>query len=159
MPEKTRDIYGRRPISQSRGKTQQRIMDLQHAAGEVPGIENELAAPPDGSIASAFKRFLVEWVETRPLTSRRTYERTLMMLVKDLESTDLSVNEPVLKLTADRLEKHLEWRISQGLDDAQELLRTGVHLARIGEWCDEHENTSFGDLRDRFRAAAANLTA
>lgn len=133
-------------------------MDLQHATGSIPGIEYALANPPEGSIAAALTQFLLTWVEPLPLTSRRTYERTLMMLVKDLQMTGPDVSESTQKLSAQRLESHLDWRISVGLDDTAELLRTGVHLARLASWLDANVGSEFGDLRDQFRAYAASLT-
>lgn len=134
----SRDIYGRKPTSESRGKTQQRIMDLQHAPGQLPEMAELLQDLAAGSIGQAIDRFVREWVTEQAVTSRRSYERTMMLLVRDFQEPQ-SDREPELGLPAERLDldrlvQHLRWRISKGLVDEAELRRATVHLARFSAW-------------------------
>lgn len=161
----SRDIYGRRPTSQSRGKTHERIMALQHAPGTLPGADELLAGPDGGaattgSIAAAIRAFHAGWVETQTVTVRRGYERMLVLLARDVAGdADGALQQPVATLTRARVEQHLAWRVGNGLVDRQELLRCGVHLHRLTEWLDANAGTAIGVTRDEMRDAAARATA
>ena len=156
-PTRARDIYGRKPISGSRGKTQDHIMQLQRAAGSLPGSGELLADAPAGSIGEGMLAFLVDWVEPQPVTSRRAYERALVLLLKDLVANGPAIGAPASELTLPRLAAHLAWRVDNGLDHPGELLRTAVHLTRLGDWLDEHRDAAVGATRDDLRAVADSL--
>lgn len=129
-----RDIYGRRPTSTSRGRTIERIMDLQHERGVLPGAEGVLADAPPGSIAAAIVGFHRGWVEHRQVTTRRAYERSLALFARDLAEQGPAPARPLHELAADRLAAHLDWRLRHGLVDSGELQRSALHLARFCEW-------------------------
>ncbi|MEO6867067.1 MAG: hypothetical protein ABI200_03520 [Gaiellales bacterium] len=150
----SRDIYGRRPTSKSRGKTVQQIMDLQHADGVIPGAEQVLADRPDGSIAAAMHAFHVSWVEPRPVTTRRGYERSLAFFARDLAERGPQPSATMSSLDQDRLVAHLQWRLDKNLHDAGELQRSMLHLARLLEWSGEQFGLELTVDRDALRAAA-----
>jgi hypothetical protein len=154
---KERDIYCRRPISTSRGRTHERIMALQHAPEALPGAEELLPAEaPDGSIAAAVRSFHRDWVAQRPVTGRRAYERLLVLLVKDLAANGPSLAEPLPALDQARLFAHLQWRLDNGMGHASELPRAAVGLARMIEHACGEEQTA---LRDQLRERVAMLLA
>lgn len=132
----SRDIYGRRPTSTSRGKTIDRIMDHQHAPGTIPGAEQVLAQRPAGSIAAVIVDFHRGWVESRPVTTRRAYERSLAFLARDLAEHGPDPSSPTALLARERLVEHLDWRLARSLSDPGELQRCCLHLARLCEWID-----------------------
>lgn len=152
-----RDIYGRRPTSQSRGKTHDRIMQLQHAPGTLPGGDEVLADAPAGSIGEALLTFHRQWVEHQSVTSRRAYERSIVLLARDLAERGPKPGEPSTLVDAKRLAAHLDWRVANGLDHAGELQRAGAHLARLGEWMDAEHGTTLGPLRETLRAHVYEL--
>lgn len=132
-----RDIYGRRPTSESRGRTHERIMALQHEAGRLPGAEDALAERPGGSIAAAICEFHVTWVEPKIVTVRRAYERSLALFARDLAENGPPPGTPTAELTPERLVAHLDWRIGVGLQDPGEIQRSALHLARFAAWLTE----------------------
>lgn len=148
-----RDIHGRRPTSESRGRTHERILAQQHEAGRLPGAEDVLAERPDGSIAAAICEFHVSWVESKLVTVRRGYERSLALFARDLAEHGPAPAAPVTELTPERLVAHLDWRISVNLRDPGELQRSALHLARFAAWLGEH-GTPLDAPRDTLRAAA-----
>lgn len=133
----SKDIYGRRATSQSRGKTIQRILDHQHAPGMIPGTEAVLAERPTGSIGAAVLAFHAAWVESKQVTTRRAYERSLAFFVRDLAANGPTPQEPVDRLSRDRVVEHLDWRLENGLHDPGELQRAALHLTRLLEWLQE----------------------
>jgi hypothetical protein len=159
MEKRERDIYGRKPTSNSRGRTDERIMALQHAKGTLPGAEGLLDGCGDGSIGAAITRFHVEFVEPKPVTSRRAYERSLVFLLRDLAEVGPNPTASIAELSEERLAAHLDWRVAHGLTHAAELSRAGVHLGHIGEWLDANCNGSTGTTRDRMREAASQFVA
>jgi hypothetical protein len=159
-PQRNKDIYGRRPTSTSRGKTHERVMALQHAAGTIPGTEGVLEERPAGSIAEGIMGFHATWVETKPVTTRRAYERSLAFFARDLAESGPVPAMPVAQLDRDRLVAHLDWRVAAGLTDVGELQRAGLHLARLAEWLDEMYGTSLDAPREWMRdQAAARIAA
>ena len=152
---RTKDLYGRRPTSTSRGKTHGRIMALQHALGTIPGAEDALATAPEGSIAAGIRAFHTTWVEPKPVTTRRAYERTLAFFARDLQATGPEPAQPATQLRRERLAAHLDWRIHAGLTDVGELQRAGLHLARLAEWFDETFDLNLGATREWMREQAA----
>lgn len=152
-----RDIYGRKPVSRSRGKTHERIMALQHAPGTLPGADELLADCPAGSIGAVIESFLVGWVQQQPVTVRRGYERALVLLLKDFASNGPQPAEPAPVLAGERLLAHLQWRVDNGLDDRTEVVRGSVHLARLADWFDAEAGTALGAFRERLRTRAEEL--
>lgn len=155
----SKDIYDRRPTSTSRGRTIQRIMDLQHAQGVIPGTEQVLAERPAGSIAEAVLAFHAAWVETKPVTTRRAYERSLAFFARDLAEVGPSPQAPLGELSRDRLVQHLDWRLSKGLHDPGELQRAALHLTRFCEWSASELEVDLGADRAWMRAEAASRIA
>lgn len=151
MQGRSRDIYGRRATSTSRGRTQQRIMDLQHDPATIPGAEEHLAAPAPGSIASSLAAFHRTWVVEQPVAPRRAYERTLALLLRDLAEAGPAPQDPVTDLDGRRLAAHATWRLQVGLTGEGELRRLPVHLARIGEHLAADGAPDMGDVRARTR--------
>ena len=154
-----RDIYDRKATSTSRGKTIQRIMDRQHAAGMIPGTEQVLAERPTGSIAEAVLAFHADWVEPRQVTTRRAYERSLAFFVRDLAEHGPAPTEALSALSRERLVEHLDWRLSKGLHDPGELQRSALHLTRLCEWIGEHSDVDLDADRAWMRAQAAERIA
>lgn len=154
-----RDIYERRTTSESRGRTIQRIMDLQHAPGMIPGTEQVLDERPDGSIAAALLAFHAAWVEPKQVTTRRSYERTIALFARDLAANGPAPSAPLTELDRSRLVAHLDWRIASGLTDAGELQRAALHLTRVCEWVDEHLGVDLQADRVWMRAQAADRIA
>lgn len=150
-----RDIYGRRPTSTSRGRTIQRIMDHQHAAGTIPGAEEALAQRPPGSIAAALMAFHAAWIEPKQVTTRRAYERSLAFFARDLAEHGPPPRGAVSLLDRDRLVQHLEWRMASGLADPGELQRAALHLTRFCEWSAEELGVDLGADRAWMREQAA----
>lgn len=168
--ERSKDIYDRRPTSTSRGKTHERIMALQHAPGMIPGAEQVLADPAPGSIAAAICGFHTNWVEPKPVTTRRAYERSLAFFARDLDANGPALSEPATVLEPARLEQHLDWRLTSGLADPGEIQRSALHLARLAEWIDaagagvdpatsDAASPAFVEIRATMRAAAASRIA
>jgi hypothetical protein len=158
MHAESRDLYSRKPVSNSRGRTDDRILAMQHAPDQLPGAEELLGdSPPEGSIAAAVRRFHADWVVSRPITSRRAYERALVLLVNDLAENGPSLDVPIDVLTPDRLVSHLQWRAARGMVHPGDVPRAAVNLARFLE----HANDAIdGDaLRDRLRDVAAQLVS
>lgn len=155
--QSTRDLYQRRPTSTSRGRTHERIMALQHAPHTLPGAEEALAIRPPGSIAAAICDFHAAWATPRRVTTRRSYERSLALLSRDLHANGPDPAQPLQSLAGERLGTHIEWRVAVGLTDPGELQRAALHLARLCEWLDAERDGSFGAIRPvlRERAAAA----
>ena len=154
-----RDIYDRRATSQSRGKTIQRIMDRQHAAGMIPGTEQVLEERPVGSIAEAVLAFHANWVEDKQVTTRRAYERSLAFFVRDLADQGPAPASPLAELSRDRLVAHLDWRLARGLDDPGELQRSALHLTRLCEWVAEHRGVHVADRAWMRERAAERIAA
>ncbi len=154
-----RDIYDRRPTSNSRGKTISRILAHQHAAGTIPGTEEMLDERPDGSIAAVVVAFHAEWVESKPVTTRRAYERSIALFVRDLAINGPALRDPIARLDRDRIVDHLDWRVANGLHDPGELQRASLHLARLCEWANEHANASIDIDRPWLRAQASERIA
>jgi hypothetical protein len=155
-----KDIYDRRATSTSRGKTIQRIMDLQHGAGTIPGTEAVLGGVlPDGSIGAAITAFHAGWVEGKPVTTKRAYERSLALLARDLDANGPAPSDPVGALDRERIVAHLDWRISNGLHDAGELQRAALHLTRLCEWANEHLGAGIHADRAWMREQAATRIA
>lgn len=150
-----KDIYDRRPTSESRGRTIQRIMDLQHAQGVIPGTEEVLAERPPRSIAEAIVAFHAAWVEPKPVTTRRAYERSLAFFARDLAATGPAPQAPLAELGRERLVQHLDWRLSNGLHDPGELQRAALHLTRLCEWASTELGVDLGADRAWMRAQAA----
>jgi hypothetical protein len=150
-----KDIYDRKATSVSRGKTIQRIMDRQHAAGMIPGTEQVLAERPAGSIADAVLGFHADWVEPKQVTTRRAYERSLAFFVRDLAANGPAPTEHLAALSRNRLVEHLDWRLSSGLHDPGELQRSALHLTRLCEWIGEHRGIDLDADRAWMRAQAA----
>jgi hypothetical protein len=123
---------------------------------QVDVVEGEDGAPaPEGTVAAAITSFHREWVEGQPVTVRRGYERALVLLARDLAGdAQPPLEAPLATLDGNRLRAHLQWRVAQGLDDRQELLRCGVHLHRLADWLDANAGTAIGVTRDELRAAA-----
>ena len=161
-PVRARDIYGRKAVSQSRGRTHERIMALQHAEGSLPGADELLAEAPAGSIGAGIRGFHAQWVTPlKSVTSRRAYERSLVLLAKDLAERDVSgqLTDPVGSLRRESLTEHLTWRIVHGMIDAAELQRCAAHLTRLAAWLDEHAGGEVGLERGDLRAVVAALPA
>lgn len=80
--------------------------------------------------------FHAEHVQPKPVTTRRAYERSLTLFMRDLVAQGPLPRTLVVdsKLDRERFASHLDWRVAQGLDDAGELQRAALHLARFGEW-------------------------
>lgn len=157
-----KDIYDRKATSASRGKTIQRIMDRQHAPGMIPGTEQVLEERPAGSIAEAVLGFHADWVESKQVTTRRAYERSLAFFVRDLAANGPAPAQPLAELSRDRLVEHLDWRLASGLHDPGELQRAALHLTRLCEWITEHTDSDDVNLNaDRawMRAQAADRIA
>jgi len=154
-----RDIYGRRPVSRSRGKTQQRIMDLQHDPAQLPGGDELLRDAVPGTLAASIRGLHQGWVVDQVVTSRRAYERSLVLLARDFAENGPGLDAPPATLSAERLEAHLHWRVAMGLTHPAELQRAGVHLGRFAEWLDGSAGTALGQYKDRLRASAAALVA
>ena len=154
-----RDIYGRRATSESRGKTIQRILDHQHAAGMIPGTEGVLDERPEGSIAAAIMAFHDAWVESKQVTTRRAYERSLAFFARDLAARGPAVTSPVGALARERLVDHLDWRIERGMHDPGELQRAALHLTRLCEWANEQLEAGIDVDRAWMRARAAERIA
>ena len=154
---RSRDIYGRRSTSQSRGKTHERIMALQHDPTAIPGTGAALEGCGDGSIGAALMAFHADWVRERPVAPRRAYERTIALLLRDLAANGPQPSALVAELSGERLVAHATWRRESRLTDPGELRRMPVHLARIATWLDEHVGTSLGDVRPALEAAVARL--
>lgn len=154
-----RDIYGRRPTSTSRGKTQDRIMALQREPGTLPGSEGLFDDAPHGSIAEGILAFTSEWVQHQPVTSSRAYERALVLLAKDLAAHGPHLHEPASALTQTRLAQHLAWRVDNGLRHPGDLVRAGINVAHFADWLDEHRGTTVAASRDELRAVAQQLLA
>ena len=149
METPSRDIYGRKPVSESRGRTDDRILAMQHDPDTLPGTEDLLdASMPSGSIGAVIQSFQVEWVKTQPITNRRAYERALMLLVHDLAQNGPSLSEPIERLTGDRLVAHLDWRWHAGMHHPTDFPRAAVNLARLLEHHHPSDDTA---LRDRLR--------
>lgn len=154
---RTRDLYGRRTTSRSRGRTDERIMALQHRRGVLPGAQELLADPQPGSIGAALTGFHREWVEQQAVTSRRTYERALVLLARDLAANGPALDHPVRELDQARLATHLAWRADNGLRDSAELVRASVHLARLADWLDTTCTAQIGASREVLREVAVRL--
>jgi hypothetical protein len=155
----SKDIYSRKATSTSRGKTIQRIMDLQHAQGMIPGTEQVLAERPAGSIAEAIWAFHAAWVETKPVTTRRAYERSLAFFARDLAANGPAPQRPLGELTRDRLVEHLDWRLANALSDPGELQRAALHLTRLCEWSETELGASLDANRAWMREHAASRIA
>lgn len=154
-----KDIYDRRPTSTSRGRTIQRIMDLQHAAGMIPGTEGVLDERPAGSIAEAVMAFHADWVESKAVTTRRAYERSLAFFARDLAANGPAPSAPLAELGRERLAAHLDWRIANALHDPGELQRSALHLTRFCEWSESELGASLGADRAWMREQAARRIA
>jgi len=157
-PRRT-DLYGRRATSTSRGKTHDRILALQHAPGTIPGAESALQERPAGSIAALVLEFHATWVESKQVTTRRAYERTLTFLLRDLAANGPTPSGPAAALDRDRLVAHLDWRVGHGLDDVGEIQRSALHLARLAEWFGSEHGVEIDVTRELMRAAAAERIA
>jgi hypothetical protein len=155
----SKDIYDRRPTSTSRGKTIQRIMDLQHAQGMIPGADEALAERPEGSIAAAIMAFHAAWVESKPVTTRRAYERSLAFFARDLLANGPAPSSPLGELGRDRLAAHLDWRLDSGLHDPGELQRSALHLTRFCEWSQTELGAELDADRAWMREQAASRIA
>lgn len=151
----SKDMYDRRATSTSRGKTIERIMDLQHAPGTIPGAEQALAERPAGSIAEAIMGFHAAWVEDKQVTTRRAYERSLAFFARDLAEQGPVPSEPLSTIGRDRIVAHLDWRIERALVDPGELQRASLHLTRFCEWAEAELGASLGADRAWMRAQAA----
>ena len=154
-----KDMYGRRATSESRGRTIERIMVLQHAAGMIPGTEQVLAERPAGSIAEAILAFHGAWVEPKQVTTRRAYERSLAFFARDLAEQGPSPSEPLDRLTRARVAEHLDWRVSKGLTDPGELQRAALHLTRLCEWATAELGAAIDADRAWMREQAATRIA
>lgn len=155
-----KDLYGRKAVSQSRGRTIQRIMDLQHAPGTIPGTETVLADRPAGSIAEAIMAFHAAWVEPKQVTTRRAYERSLAFFARDLAAGgDPTPQAPLDQLGRDRIVAHLDWRLVNALTDPGELQRAALHLSRLCEWAEEATGVTLGADRAWMREQAASRIA
>lgn len=153
-----KDIYDRKPTSESRGKTHERIMALQHDPSMIPGAEDVLAEAPEGSIARALIDFHQDQVTSRPVTTRRAYERSIAIFARDLAQDGPHPREPLASLDRERMAAHLAWRLQNGLHDAGELQRSSLHMSRIGEWLVAQglkTGDEFADFRAWMRARAA----
>jgi hypothetical protein len=152
---KSRDIYERSTTSNSRGKTQQRIMDLQRSDGTLPGGDELLAERPEGSIAEGLYSFLRNWVEQQSVTSRRAYERTIVLLARDIAGdSEGALLQPATSLAPQRLTAHLDWRKTHGLTDPAEMRRACVHMNRFATWLNEHRATALDVSREQLREHA-----
>jgi hypothetical protein len=156
---KERDIYDRRGTSQSRGRTIQRILDHQHAAGMIPGTQQALADHPAGSIAEAVLAFHADWIESKRVTTRRAYERSLAFFVRDLAANGPAPASPLDELERGRIVAHLDWRMAAGLQDPGELQRAALHLTRLCEWAAEHLGVDLQPDRVWMRAQATERIA
>ncbi len=154
-----RDIYGRRATSTSRGKTIQRILDHEHPAGMIPGTQGVLDERPEGSIAAAIMAFHAAWVETKQVTTRRAYERSLAFFARDLAELGPAPTAPIGELDRDRLAAHLDWRIDRGLHDPGELQRAALHLTRLCEWANDELGAEIDADRAWMRARAGERIA
>lgn len=151
----SRDLYGRRPTSTSRGKTHERIMALQREDGVLPGAEHLLVSPQDGSIASCVQEFLMSEIVPLTVTARRAYERTLVLFLRDLHDNGPDLQQPCNVLTHDRIVQHLEWRRTAGLVDPTELTRCCVHFARFASWSDSHCDAQIRLDQEQLRTIAS----
>lgn len=129
-------------------------MALQRADGTLPGAGALIADAPKGSIAAGIDGFLHDWVIGQPVTARRAYERTIVLLLRDLAAHGPAPSDPCTAIDERRLARHLSWRHDLGLIDARELSRCAVHLARLAAWFDEHHGTAIGATRDSLAALA-----
>lgn len=155
----SRDRYGRRPTSTSRGKTHERIMRMGTTRGTIPGAEQALAEAPPGSIAACILAFHDAFVAGQGPTSRRAYERTLALFANDLLMVGPAPTTTATVLTRDRLVAHLDWRVAHGLHDAGELQRGALHLSRLSEWIDTKLGCDIGADRAWMRTAARDRIA
>lgn len=130
---------------------------MQHDPATLPGAEHLLETRPPGSIAAMVHDFLVHWVALRQVTTRRAYERALVLLLRDLADNGPFPRDPAQSLTGSRLADHLQWRVDHGLADSAELIRGAVHLARLADWFEAHGTGAMGVTRDQLRAVAQQL--
>ena len=133
-------------------------MALQRADDVLPGAEAVLRDAPHGSIGAAISTFHAEVVVPLKVTPRRAYERTLVLLVRDLAERTPTPTSPLADLSSDALAGHLRWRASHGLVDGAEMIRAALHLSRLAAWMDEHEGTSINLPSEGLRAIAVELT-
>jgi hypothetical protein len=102
----------------------------------IPGAHEVLVDRPTGSIAAAIADFHATWVEPKPVTTRRAYERSLAFFARDLEANGPAPSEPLASLGRERLAAHHDWRLANGLHDPGELQRSALHLTRLCEWAE-----------------------
>lgn len=112
-------------------------MALQHDPQRLPGVEAIIDGAPEGSIAAGVRAFHQGWVTGQPVTSRRSYERSLAFFLRFLELEGPSPHAPLDELHAERAVAHLWWRVRCGLTDAGELRRSVIHLGRLSSWLAE----------------------
>lgn len=125
----------------------------------IPGAERALADRPEGSIAAAVLGFHAGWVESKQVTTRRAYERSLAFFVRDLAENGPSPAAPFDELNRDRIVAHLDWRLDHGLHDPGELQRSALHLTRLCEWAVEHVGVDLLPDRVWMRAQAVERIA
>jgi len=114
------------------------------------------------SIGAGIARFNAGWVSPlTSITSRRAYERSLVLLVKDLAGRDVSgqLTDPLATMTHETLTQHLAWRVGNGLRDPAELQRSAAHMTRLATWLDTHADTTIGLERGDLRARVSQLVA
>lgn len=137
-------------------------MALQRADGTLPGAELLFAEATGNvavtSIGGELLRFLDEHVISMPITSRRAYERSLVLLLRDLDESGPAPTSPMQALGGDRFIQHLQWRVRAGLDEPAELTRCAVQLGHLTEWLHERGHSELTSDRDALRAAAAGLS-
>jgi hypothetical protein len=132
-------------------------MSLQRADGSLPGADDVLEGASPTSIGGIINEFLNEYVVNLPITSRRAYERSLVLLLRDLSESGPEPSRPAESLTGDRFSQHLHWRVNSGLDEPAELTRCAVQLGHLTEWLADRGVTGLDVDRDALRATAASL--
>lgn len=132
-------------------------MAMQRADTVLPGAESVLSDAPEGSIGAAISAFHAAVVVPLKVTPRRAYERTLVLLVRDLADRMPTPAEPVTALSSEALANHLRWRAEHGLVDAAEMIRAALHLTRLAAWLDDNQHTSLNISADELRAIAVDI--
>ncbi len=94
-----------------------------------------------------------------PITSRRAYERSLVLLVRDFAQRGPDLHDATAVLSLERLCHHFTWRADNGLDDRVELARCAVHIARFAAWATDTGRAVLPDAASQLRDAAARTGA
>ncbi len=131
---RTKDIYGRRATSSSRGRPTNGSSRCSTNPEPSRALTPRSSTLRQARSPRACFEFHRTWGRDPAGDHPARLRALLALLMRDLAAHGPEPAEPAGALDRERLVSHLDWRIARQLVDPGELQRSALHMARLGAW-------------------------